>query len=71
MVRRCLWEGVICSSICIFVFNMMSSIKGEVLFERTSFNGFDMGWDLMAFALLGAFAGVRSIGRMFSVFSWF
>jgi hypothetical protein len=37
---------------------MITTLKGEALFERTSFDGFNMNWDLLAFVLLGVITGV-------------
>lgn len=56
---KCLWEGVICSSITILVFKVIFFIKRDVLFERTTFSGFDMDWDIFYFVLLGVITGVR------------
>nr|CCA21872.1 Chloride Channel (ClC) Family putative [Albugo laibachii Nc14] len=53
-----LWEGVISASFCILVFKIVTFLKHDVLFERTTFNGFDMDWDIIAFVLLGALAGL-------------
>lgn len=58
---KCLWEGVICSSITILVFKIIFFIKRDVLFERTTFSGFDMDWDIFYFVLLGVITGVRSV----------
>lgn len=55
---RCLWEGVIGSSICILVFKVITFLKRDVLFERTTFTGFDMDWDIFYFLLLGVITGV-------------
>ncbi|KAF4323809.1 hypothetical protein G195_003069 [Phytophthora kernoviae 00238/432] len=55
---KCLWEGIICSSVCILVFNVISFIKRDVLFERTTFPGFDMDMEIFAFVLLGVVTGI-------------
>lgn len=55
---KCLWEGIICSSFCILVFNIITFLKREVLFERTNFTGFDMDKELFAFVLLGVITGL-------------
>ncbi|GAB9470045.1 hypothetical protein Gpo141_00007301, partial [Globisporangium polare] len=55
---KCLWEGVICSSITILVFKVIFFIKRDVLFERTTFSGFDMDWDIFYFVLLGVITGI-------------
>ncbi|KAJ0392312.1 hypothetical protein ATCC90586_008844 [Pythium insidiosum] len=53
-----LWEGVISSSICILMYKIITFLKHDVLFERTTFPSFDMDWDLLAFVLLGVVTGV-------------
>jgi H+/Cl- antiporter ClcA len=58
---KCLWEGIICSSVCILVFNIITFAKSEVLFERTNFTGFDMDEEMLAFVLLGVITGVRTL----------
>ncbi|KUF82843.1 Chloride Channel (ClC) Family [Phytophthora nicotianae] len=55
---KCLWEGIICSSVCILVFNVITFIKRDVLFERTTFAGFDMDYEIFAFVLLGVVTGI-------------
>ncbi|KAJ8576224.1 hypothetical protein ON010_g2981 [Phytophthora cinnamomi] len=55
---KCLWEGIICSSICILVFNVITFLKRDVLFERTTFAGFDMDYEIFAFVLLGVVTGI-------------
>ncbi|KAL4085916.1 hypothetical protein PRIC1_014541 [Phytophthora ramorum] len=55
---KCLWEGIICSSFCILVFHIITFLKSEILFERTSFTGFDMDEELVAFILLGIITGI-------------
>ncbi|ETL81752.1 hypothetical protein L917_17978 [Phytophthora nicotianae] len=55
---KCLWEGIICSSFCILVFNIITFTKSEVLFERTKFTGFDMDEEIFAFVLLGIITGI-------------
>ncbi|KAG1691275.1 hypothetical protein DVH05_027138 [Phytophthora capsici] len=55
---KCLWEGIICSSCCILVFRIMTFTKSELLFERTTFTGFDMDGELFAFVLLGIVTGI-------------
>ncbi|KAF1333565.1 Chloride channel, partial [Globisporangium splendens] len=57
---KCLWEGVICSSITILVFKIIFFIKRDVLFERTTFTGFDMDWDIFYFVLLGVITGIAA-----------
>lgn len=61
---KCLWEGVICSSISVLVFRLITFLKRETLFERTNFNGFDMDWDIFYFVLLRAVTGVSTASQM-------
>ncbi|OWZ06243.1 Chloride Channel (ClC) protein, partial [Phytophthora megakarya] len=56
----CLWEGIICSSVCILVFNVITFLKRDVLFERTTFPGFDMDYEIFAFVLLGVVTGIAA-----------
>ncbi|TMW55903.1 hypothetical protein Poli38472_008551 [Pythium oligandrum] len=70
---RCLWEGVIGSSVCILVFKLIVFVRQDVLFERTSFPSFDMDWDLLAFVLLGVVTGIGAglFCRGAMVLRWF
>ena len=53
-----LWEGMIASSFCILVFAIITFLKRDSLFERTTLSGFSIGWELVTFAILGAIMGV-------------
>lgn len=55
---KCLWEGVIGSSVCILIFKIVTFIRHDVLFERTNFQSFDMDMDLLAFMVLGVVTGI-------------
>ncbi|RLN93574.1 hypothetical protein BBJ28_00021563, partial [Nothophytophthora sp. Chile5] len=47
-----------CASFCILVFNVITFIKRDVLFERTTFPSFDMDAEIVAFVLLGVVTGI-------------
>ena len=55
-----LWQGVICSSLCVLTFQVLRLINDDVLFENTTFNGFDLNVELVAFLTLGMLCGVRT-----------
>uniref|UniRef100_H3GRX4 Chloride channel protein n=1 Tax=Phytophthora ramorum TaxID=164328 RepID=H3GRX4_PHYRM len=61
---KCLWEGIICSSVCILVFNVITFLKRDVLFERTTFAGFDMDYEIFAFVLLGVVTGMKLFAKL-------
>lgn len=54
-----LWQGIICSSMCVLTFQVINSIKEDDLFEKTKFAGFELGFELFPFLIVGACSGVR------------
>eukprot|EP00644_Phytophthora_capsici_P002427 jgi/Phyca11/15050/fgenesh1_pg.PHYCAscaffold_11_\ len=45
-------------AVCILVYNVITFLKRDVLFERTTFAGFDMDYEIFAFVLLGVVTGI-------------
>lgn len=49
---------MICSSVCVLTFEIISVLKEDVLFQRTTFDGFEMRGEIFAFVVLGVISGV-------------
>ncbi|KAA0155721.1 hypothetical protein FNF29_01636 [Cafeteria roenbergensis] len=53
-----LWRGVLCSLVCVFVFEALQALADDQLFQPTEFGAPDMSWQLIAFAALGVACGL-------------
>lgn len=57
-----LWQGVICTSVCVLTFELINVWNEDVLFQKTAFAGFEIiNFELVAFLFLGVVTGVCQI----------